>query len=162
MSIQGLGMQHIAQTLMNSGMGRADALPKQLPQSGPLNQISSVTNDQGKTLLDIRGELQGAVKEAMQGSDGSGDLRATIEGAIHSALEEHGFDPEEVKSAMQDSGFSPMQAIAGRGGNLAAMLGGGGGGFDPAALLQGGGTEEDLIQSFLQQFRAGVHLDLEG
>jgi hypothetical protein len=156
-------MQHIAQTLMNSGMGRVGALPQQLPQSGPLNQLSSITNDQGQSLLDIRGELQGAVKEAIQGADGSGDFRATIEGAIHSTLEEHGFNPEEVKGAMQDAGFGSMQAMAGRGGSpMAAMLGGGSGGFDPSTILQSGGTEEDLVQSFLQQFRAGVHLDLEG
>lgn len=164
MNVQGLGgMQQIAQMLMNSGMGGAGTLPQGLPQGGPPSEISSITNDQGESLLDIRGELQSAVKDAMQNFDGSGDVRSTIEGAITSTLEEHGFDPEEVKGAMEDSGFRPMQMMASRGGNpMMAMLGGqGGSGFDPSSLLESGGTEEDLVQAFLQQFRAGTNLDLE-
>ena len=163
MNIQGMGgMQQIAQMLGRS-MGGAGMPPQGLSQGSPPSQLTAITNDQGQSLIDIRDDLQGAVKDALQGFDGEGDLRSTIEGAIHSTLEEHGFNPDEVKTAMQDSGFNPMQAMASRGGGpMMAMLGGGeAGGIDPAALLQSGGTEEDLIQSFLQQFRAGANLSLE-
>ena len=159
MNIQGMGgMQQIAQ-LMNSGVG--SSMLSQGPQQGGMpSQLSSITNDQGQSLVDIRGELQSAVKDALQNHDGSGDIRSTIEGAIHSTLEANGFNPSEVKGARQDAGFDPMQRRGG-GNPMAAMFGGGGGGFDPASILQSGGTEQDMIQSFLEQFRSGVNLDLE-
>lgn len=163
MNIQGSGgMQQIAQMLMNSSTGSSAKLPQGLQQGGPPSQLASITNDQGQSLNDIRGDMQSAVKDAMQNYDGSGDFRSTIEGAINSTLEEHGFNPEEVKGAMQDAGFNPMQARASGGGNpMMAMMGGGSGGFDPSAFLQSGGSEEDLISSYLQQFRSGINLDLE-
>ena len=103
------------------------------------------------------------MKGALESFDGSGDLRSTIEGAIDSALASNGFDPDEVRGAMEGAGFGPMQAMrSGAGNPMAALFGGGAGAFDPSSLLQSGKTEEDLVQSFLQQFRAGVNLDLEG
>ncbi|MEM1452292.1 MAG: hypothetical protein AAGI22_24510 [Planctomycetota bacterium] len=162
MNVQGLSVGHLSPTLMNSGIGRAAALPNGPPQGGASSQLTSITNDQGQSLLDIRDELRGAVKDAVQNAEGGSGFRDAIEGAIRSTLEEHGFDPEEVKGAVQDAGFGPMGAGAARRGNpMAALRGGGSGGFDPSALLQSGGTAEDLVQSFLEQFRAGTHLDFE-
>ncbi len=162
MNIQEMGgMQSIAQMLMNRGMGEAGSFPPGFSAEGPPTQMRNLTNDQGQSLLDIRGELQGAVKSALQGYDGSGDFRSTIEGAIHSTLTEHGFDPEQVKDAMQDSGFSPLKAMAA--GQKNSMMGmfGGGGGFHSAAAFQEDDSAEDLIQSFLERFRAGVNVDFE-
>ena len=158
MNVQGTGSTpQIAQLLMSAGTNRAD-LPPQLSEHGPPSRMTSITNDQGQSLVDLRDELQGAVQSALEEHDGSTDLRATIEGAITTTLEEHGFDPEEVKSAMQESGFDPGARSEAR---MAMLSGAGGAGFDPSAVLENGGTEEDLIQSFLEQFRAGAHLDVE-
>ena len=146
MNIQGLGsLAQVgpARALSSSAAGA----PAQLQRAA-----SSITNEQGQSLFDIRDELKNAIRDALENHDGSESLRSTIEGAIHSTLEDHGFDPAEVKSAMQDAGFDPRAGRPGASGSS---------GFQPAALLDSGGTEEDLIQSFLQQLRAGSQLDLE-
>ena len=145
MNVQGLGgLQQVAQT-MTASAGK----PTQGASPAEMSKVaSSIQNDQGQSLVDIRDELQSAVKDAVQNHDGSGDLRSTIEGAINSTLEANGFDPSEVKGAMQDAGFSPADRL-------------GAAGFDPASMLQNGSSEQDVIQSFLEQFRSGSNLDLE-
>ncbi|MEO0652824.1 MAG: hypothetical protein AAFZ65_19275 [Planctomycetota bacterium] len=102
-------------------------------------RAASVTNPDGQSLLDIRDQLKDAVVSALQGADGGGDLRATIEGAIRSTLEENGFDPSAVQNAFQGAGF----------GTQAQGLGG----------ASQGDREEGLVQSFLERLRPGTNLD---
>ena len=136
MNIEGLGgAQGIAQLLQSRG--GPGAPPIAFPNGGPPAEVAAIRNDQGQSLVDIKDDIRSAVQDAMNGFDGSGDLRSTIQGAIDETLTANGFDPSEVRDAVEESGF------------------------DPAALLQGGGTEDDLIEAFLGQFRAGVNLDLE-
>lgn len=135
MNIQGIGgSQQIAEMLMEQRM----SAPAGSGQSSPVaaGQLASVTNDQGQSLIDIRDDLKNAVQDALANFDGEGDLRATVQDAFRSTLEENGFDPAQVRGAMEGSGFSPLSAMS------------------------NGGDEEDLVQMFLQQFRAGSHLDL--
>lgn len=154
MSIEALGGAQTISRLLPPGGGAA-APPPGFGRGGPPPEVASITNDEGKSLIDFKGDIQSAVKGALSSYDGSGDLRSTVQGAINSVLEENGFDPDEVKDAFKSSGFDPRKALGGGGGSPF------GGGFNPAALLNGGGTEDELIKSFLQQFRPGVNLDIQ-
>ncbi len=167
MNVDGIsGGIDIARLVGQSGFSGANGLPLGLGQGGPPSQITSIRNEEGQSLLDIRDELKSAVQGAMQDFDGSGDPRAAIQDAIQSTLESNGFDPAEVKGAMKDSGFGGMRSLMGGGGGFGpggpGGLGGGlGGGFDPAAIMRDGGSEDEMIQTFLRQFRAGTNLDFE-
>lgn len=160
MNVEGLGSpQHITRTLGNGPPDTA-TLPHELAGGGVPGSVATITNDQGQSLMDIRDELKGAVAAAMQDFDGGGgDFRAAIQDAIESTLEQHGFDPQQVKGAMQEAGLGPLQAMSTAQSNpMMAMLGGS---SDLASLLENDQAEEDIVQSFLAQFRAGIHLDLE-
>lgn len=142
------------QQLFSQGMpGKGGGMPMPPMMSGSgSSAMQSVKGADGQSLIDIREDLQSAVQDAVQGFDGSGDLKAEVQSAIQSTLEENGFDVDEVKNAMESSfGASTMS-------------------FDPASMLMnsggpsralGGGMGESFVQSFLEQFRAGANLDLE-
>lgn len=157
MNIEGTqGSQRLAEMLLRgSTSGTSGPAPGGLPPTG---QLSSITNDQGQSLLDIRDQLKEAVQAALADYDGSGDLRSTVQDAIGSTLEANGFDPAEVKDAMRDAGLDPRRVMRG----LAGAAPGVDGGFDPSMILGKGGSEEDLVQAFLQQLRAGANVDFEG
>lgn len=119
------------------------------------SHIASIQNDEGRSLFDIRDDLRGAVRSALQGFDGEGDPRTAVQDAIESTLESNGFDLGQVKGAMQDAGIGRLRSmINGEAGASPA-------GLDPASLLRDGGGEDLMIRQFLQQFRAGVNLDLQ-
>ena len=157
MNIQANGnTQQIAQTLMNSGVSGPSAVAEQAGGVETAERFSSITNGDGKSLLDMRGELQGAVRDAIENYDGSGDLQSTVKDALNSTLEANGFEPSEVKSAMQDAGFDPSQRMEARSSFAAALEG-----LDPASILESGGTAENVVQSFLEQLGSGANLDVE-
>lgn len=175
MNIQSTGGPSQIAQLLQSGSAANRGGPSPAMGGGqPPSQFASITNDQGQSLLDIRDELQSAVKDAVQSSEGT-DIRSAVKNALDSTLEANGFDPAEVKGAMKEAGLGPMSRPGGPGGGpggqfsgqFAQRLGGqpfsgAAGGFDPMSIISGGGSEQDLVQSFLQQFREGSNLDLEG
>lgn len=162
MNIQGTGStQQIAQLFRSGGPSNSAASPQPTAPGAPTRPFASITNESGQNLTEIRGELREAVRGALQASGGSGDVRSAVEAALDETLEANGFDPAEVKDAMRDAGGP--RGLVGRGG---PPHGGPAGGrladFNPAALLENGASEEDLVQSFLGQLRAGAQLDVEG
>jgi hypothetical protein len=153
-SIQSLGSgQSISQLLMKAGVGKTPQMPT-ASSSGSLPSLN-ITNDKGQSLLDIRDQMQSAVASALQGLEPGQDVRSAVEGALDETLRENGFDPDEVKSAMDSfGGPDAMRQMMGGGG----MPGGGMG--DLSSSLFSSGNEEDLVQSFLKRLQAGTNLDL--
>ena len=152
MNIQGTGGAQSLAALLQSGRspsaGATQAPPPGGLAAGLGGPLASLTNDQGQSLLDLRDTLRGAVQEALQSGEGSGDLRSRIEEALFSALEANGFDPQEVRGAIEEGGLG--QLVGTPSGAAPASLG-----------LPSAGQEDDIVQSFLQQFRAGISLDLK-
>ena len=157
MNIQSTGGLHeLAQLLRGGRAGAPSGAPQGLPPQGVANTAASITNERGESLLDLRGELRSAVRGALQAYDGQGDVRSVVQDALAEALEANGFDPAEVRGALRPEGFDPWG-----GGRAGAGGPGSPGGFDAASLLLSGSDDDDLVQAFLEQFRAGVGLDLE-
>lgn len=167
MSIQGID-NNLQLARLQYGGGAPNG-GQQLPGLPPeaASKLGAIRNEQGQSVLDIRDQLQAAVKDAVAGFDGEGDLRSTIEGAVQSTLQDNGFDAASVRDAFggSGSGFGAGALPPGLPGGLGGGAFGGGslGGpsFDIASILGGETTEEDLVQSFLQQLRPGSSLDQE-
>jgi hypothetical protein len=163
--IQGVGgISSMAQLLMKAGPSATGGPPQGMLTGELPAGASTITGSDGQSLLDIREEMKAAVSDALQNYDGEGDLRATIQDTIHATLEENGFDPAEVKSAMTgEGGFPPIGGMQG-GAPLSFLQalesGSPSSSTDLASMLQSGGAEDDMIQNFLAQFRAGLSLDL--
>lgn len=156
-TISGMGPPAGLQQLMRAGGPAQGGMPPMSAMAGGPDRaaLQSIQGEDGQSLLDIRDQLQTAVQDAVQGFDGEGDLRSEVQGAIRSTLEENGFDVDEVRSAMESSFGSSRMSF-----DPSAMMSRGG--ADPMALLGGaGGASDSFVQSFLEQFRAGVNLDLE-
>lgn len=118
----------------------------------------SIQNDAGQSLLDIRDELQDAVRAAVQGGNGSGDIRANVEGAIQKTLEDNGFDVDAVKGALEDAGISLQRVRANAGGGDLLARAANALGMEP----QSSNGVDDFVNSFLQRLRSGSSLDLLG
>lgn len=150
------GMQQIARMLMQGTSG-GGAPPKLEDLKGlPPPASAQITNEKGETLLDIRDEIQSAVSEALENNADSEDLKSVVDEAIAGVLREHGFDPAEVKEAMQ----TDMENMPHPGGAGFGEFPGAASGLDPASLLAKGDSSEDFVQAFLEQFRAGTNLDV--
>jgi len=154
------GMQHIARMLMQ-GPPEGGQMPQLGSMEGmPLPASAQITNEQGQSLLDIRDQIQKAVSDAVKNSDGSQDMREVVDAAIDAPLEANGFDPSEVKSAMESDMRQMPRPQGVGGGNPFADASGAAGGFDAASLLNGGASSDEVVQSFLQQLSAGTNLDV--
>ncbi|MCR9244602.1 MAG: hypothetical protein NXI31_06190 [bacterium] len=168
------------------GLGGSGSLPQQvggvvgesaLPRraaglgAGDLQRFGAITNAQGQTLFDIRGELHAAVRDAMAGAEAgetNPDRAARIQQAIHSTLVEHGFDPAVLEAARTGQGLGPAPVAGGNAasGSLGlAQFAGDSTSLDDALFGEGDESEDggatDFLQLLLGEFRAGVNLDLE-
>ncbi|MEO0326269.1 MAG: hypothetical protein AAF447_25195, partial [Myxococcota bacterium] len=76
-------------------------------------ELSKITNEEGQSLLDMKGEIESAVKSTL--AEGGG--RAEVKDALFETLEENGFDPSEVRSALENAGGGrpPPRGLARRG-----------------------------------------------
>lgn len=89
---------------MIQGIGSAGLLPQmsQLPSgraNGPLAKVAqSFTNAEGQNLLDIKDDLQSAVKDAVRSGNPT-----EVKDALRGVLEDNGFDADEVMSALESA-----------------------------------------------------------
>lgn len=101
----GASTQAVAQMFQQSGVqGAPQGPPPGPPPAGPPpEQLNAITNSEGQSLLDIKDQMDTAIAAALEGNTEDTDVRAIVDAAINAVLEENGFDPAAVKSAMEES-----------------------------------------------------------
>lgn len=133
-------------------------------------RMGAITNNEGRSLFEMRAEIQLAFREALAKGVHSGDARADIQAAMDAALEANGFDLAQLEAARFGSGGAPttQQAAAQQAANTLANLSlPGTAEADLDAMFgdseddEDGESADDFMQMLLRQFRPGTSVDMQ-
>jgi hypothetical protein len=104
------------------------------------------------TLTELHSQIQEAIQQAMTSSDGTEDMKATVDSAVDAVLEANGIDPAEFKSAM-DSAAEELGMPAP--GEMGPPPGSAGTYNAQGTVASSSSSQNDLLMQLLEALQSG-------